>query len=98
MQLNPAVLQCGPSLEDLGAGEIKSFAQVRSFGNTLVLPQLRPALVGIVLAAVGLAVASQAADAPPAELVAMVDVLRPLLGGVLGASFLFTAYAAARSS
>ena len=30
---NPAVLQCGPSLESLGASEIKAFAKLRSLGG-----------------------------------------------------------------
>jgi len=32
---NPAVLQCGPSLESLGASEIKSFAKLRSLGGSI---------------------------------------------------------------
>ena len=35
MNLNPAVLQCGPSLAALGPGEIKSFAGLRSLSNKL---------------------------------------------------------------
>ena len=33
MCLNPAVLQCGPSLDTLGPDEIKGFANLRSFFN-----------------------------------------------------------------
>ena len=41
MLLNPAVLQCGPSLDLLGASEIRNFARLRSAGNALVPPQAR---------------------------------------------------------
>lgn len=35
MMLNPAVLQCGPSLASLGSAEIKAFANLRSIGNRI---------------------------------------------------------------
>jgi len=48
---NPAVLQCGPSLETLGAAEIKSFAKLRSLGGSI--PQaVQGSLLVVVLAAI----------------------------------------------
>jgi len=35
MVLNPAVLQCGPSLDTLGPDEIKGFANIRSISNKI---------------------------------------------------------------
>lgn len=35
MLRNPAVLQCGPSLDTLGPDEIKGFANIRYFGNKI---------------------------------------------------------------
>lgn len=35
MSKNPAVLQCGPSLDTLGPDEIKGFANIRSLGNKI---------------------------------------------------------------
>ena len=35
MRLNPAVLQCGPSLDTLGPDEIKGFANIRALGNRI---------------------------------------------------------------
>ena len=35
MLKNPAVLQCGPSLDTLGPDEIKGFANIRSLGNRI---------------------------------------------------------------
>ena len=36
MEPNPGVLQCGPSLDMLGADEIRSIARARSMGNSMV--------------------------------------------------------------
>ena len=48
MCLNPAVLQCGPSLELSGASEIKALARLRALGNQL-LPskEARVAALGV---------------------------------------------------
>ena len=43
---NPAVLQCGPSLESLGASEIKSFAKLRSLGGGIPQGAQSALLVG----------------------------------------------------
>ena len=52
MLLNPAVLQCGPTLEFLGASEIKAFARLRAAGNTLVPADARGAVLSALLACV----------------------------------------------
>lgn len=96
MRLNPAVLQCGPSLSLLGAGEIKSFAKLRSVGNALVPAEARGAVVGSFLALVIFVIATQGSDDP--QVLATAALLKPAFGLVLGSSFLFTAYAAAKSS
>jgi len=51
MLQNPSVLQCGPSLEALGASEIKSFAGLRGVANSVPEPA-RVAVLGGLLAAV----------------------------------------------
>mmetsp|Transcript_46749 Transcript_46749/g.77407 ORF Transcript_46749/g.77407 Transcript_46749/m.77407 type:complete len:284 (+) Transcript_46749:38-889(+) len=96
MQLNPAVLQCGPSLDVLGAAEIKGIARLRSLGNTLVPQQLRGAAVGFLLASVLLAIGANVIDYS-VETEALLTVLKPVLGGVLGFTFLFALYGAANS-
>lgn len=96
MKSNPAVLQCGPSLGLLGAGEIKSFAQARRFGNALVPAQARGAAVGAFVTTIAAVILLQASNDP--QIQALLTVLRPALGGVLASSFLFSAYAAAKSS
>ena len=98
MRLNPAVLQCGPSLDDLGAAEIKSFAYARSLGNSLIPPAARPVLLGILIVLFTFTLAGTGADDLAPELRELLDVLRPVLGVLLGGSFIFTAYAAARSN
>ncbi|KAL1496732.1 hypothetical protein AB1Y20_014325 [Prymnesium parvum] len=48
MLKNPAVLQCGPSLETLGPAEIKGFAAMRAAGNALFPEGVRgPALLAL---------------------------------------------------
>lgn len=95
MLQNPAVLQCGPSLEALGAAEIEAFAKLRAGGNALMPPEARPAALAAVVAAVGLAIAG-GTGGESAELDGVLAVLRPALGVVFGSAFLFTAYASAR--
>lgn len=92
MRQNPAVLQCGPSLEMLGAAEIQGFARARKFGNTFVPAQAVVPALGVLLAAIATAIAFQGSDN------AVLQVLRPLLGTVLASSFIFTAFIAAKSS
>lgn len=98
MRLNPAVLQCGPTLEDLGTSEIKGFAYARNAGNRLVPPAARPVLLGGLVAILLITLAGQNSSDQAPELVAILDVLRPILGLVLGGSFLFTVYAAAKAN
>mmetsp|Transcript_25069 Transcript_25069/g.83373 ORF Transcript_25069/g.83373 Transcript_25069/m.83373 type:complete len:155 (+) Transcript_25069:1178-1642(+) len=93
MRLNPAVLQCGPSLEVLGAAEIKAVATARSLGTRLLPPSLRVPALALVLAALGYVLSqSQNADAAAA-----VDALKPLLGAGLASIFAFVLYGAANA-
>ena len=96
MQQNPAVLQCGPTLEALGAGEIKAFAQLRGAGNTLIPQQVRGPAVATFVTAVAFVILTTGTETP--EVLATRDALRPVLGSVLASSFLFTAFSAAKSS
>jgi len=45
MLLNPAVLQCGPSLDTLGPDEIKGFANIRAIGKKIPEDVVVPAIV-----------------------------------------------------
>ena len=94
MSLNPAVLQCGPSLDLFGTGEIRMIAQMRSMGNAMVPQQLRPPLVALVVGAIALVVASANGDSP--ELTAAVSVLRPVIAVALGSTFAVAAYGASQ--
>lgn len=49
MVANPAVLQCGPTLEALGPAEIKLFASLRSAGTALIAEEARTAVLGAFL-------------------------------------------------
>ena len=51
MVLNPAVLQCGPSLDTLGPDEIKGFANIRAIGKKIPENAVGPA-IAIVIALV----------------------------------------------
>lgn len=94
---NPAVLQCGPSLEDVSAAEVKAIAALRAFGTALFPAQaLRWAAVATLATAVFAVIFLQNSDDP--TIAAVLDVLRPTLGAILGGSFAFAAYAAVRSS
>ena len=100
MRQNPAVLQCGPSLDLFGTDEIKMIASMREMGNAMVPPVLRPALVGLLVGGVALTVVTaNGVGGPQAspELEALVGALKPLLGASLGATFLVAAYGAASS-
>ena len=93
---NPAILQCGPALETASVAEIKLVARVRSIGNALVPAQIRGPAVSTLIAAIVAAVLFNNSSDP--VIIATLDVVRPTLGAILGASFFFAAYAAARSS
>ena len=94
---NPAVLQCGPALEDVSAAEVKAIASLRAFGAALFPVQaLRWAAVGALATAVFAVIFLQNSADP--TIVAVLDVIRPSLGAILGGSFAFAAYAAVRSS
>jgi len=49
MLLNPAVLQCGPSLDTLGPDEIKGFANIRAIGKKIPENIAGPAIAFVIL-------------------------------------------------
>ena len=49
MQLNPAVLQCGPSLDTLGPDEIKGFANIRAIGKKIPENIVGPGIVFLIV-------------------------------------------------
>ena len=65
MLLNPAVLQCGPSLDTLGPDEIKGFANIRALGKKIPDNVVGPAIALLGLNFVGspLALAQLVANA-----------------------------------
>jgi hypothetical protein len=93
MLQNPSVLQCGPSLEALGAGEIKTFAALRAAVNGIPT-SVSVSFGALFIATLALTLALQHVP----EFSPLMDVTRPLLGTVLATSFLFSAFAAAKSS
>jgi len=93
MRLNPSVLTCGPSLDVLGAAEIKAFARLRSLGNTLVPPKARPAAVTAFIGSIILA----AVTANGADETALLAGLRPLLGAGFASLFVFVFYGVVNS-
>ena len=91
MRLNPAVLQCGPSLDVLGASEIKSIARARSIGNIIFPEQTRTPIISAGIASIALLVFAQQPNADPAVL-ETVGGLKPLLGAGLVSIFAFVLY------
>jgi hypothetical protein len=81
MELNPAVLQCGPSLQTLGASEIKSMARVRSAGNRIIPQEARAPAVAIFVAAIAFVVAANSQHGTDPDIAALVASLKPLIGG-----------------
>ena len=49
MLKNPAILQCGPSLDTLGPDEIKGFANIRYYGNKIPDSARYAAIVGSII-------------------------------------------------
>jgi len=83
MVANPAVLQCGPTLESLGPAEIKAFASLRAAGNALIAEEARTAVLGAFLLVFALPVVLTQNP----ELAADSELLgaSKLLAGVVGA-------------
>ena len=52
MRKNPAVLQCGPTLEALGRAEIEAFAAARGFGSQLPESIRNVAIAGLLIATI----------------------------------------------
>lgn len=76
MLKNPAVLQCGPSLDTLGPDEVKGFANIRYFGNKIPESARLAAVCGTIILTLAPVLLYQGGlqDTP----VAM--VIRPLVG------------------
>ena len=75
--MNPAVLQCGPSLDTLGPDEIKGFAQIRSLGNRIPESVRRVAIAALILFTLFPVLAS---NDPTLKDSALLSVTRPLVG------------------
>jgi len=76
MMKNPAVLQCGPSLDTLGPDEIKGFANIRSLGTRLFPEEVR----GVALSALLLFTLYPLLAIRVPELEASADIVKPLVG------------------
>jgi len=77
MTLNPAVLQCGPSLDTLGPDEIKGFAQIRNIG-TKIPDNLAVPLIAFTIALVAFPIA--AVRVPGLEDSPLLNIVKPLCG------------------
>ena len=97
MLANPAVLQCGPSLEVLGATEIKSIATLRGLANG-VPEALRLVLLGTSAAVVLLPVlANQAPELLDGDLVAGLKMINTaLFAPIFAAAILYLLRAGSR--
>ena len=84
---NPAILQCGKSLSNQRADEIKSFARMRSFADR-VPPQISQGILVLVLGTVLLNIVLSKSDDP--AVLDLLMVLKPLLGGTFALAFLGT--------
>ncbi|EOD25700.1 hypothetical protein EMIHUDRAFT_450349 [Emiliania huxleyi CCMP1516] len=76
MLKNPAVLQCGPSLDTLGPDEIKGFANIRGLGNKI--PE--SARLGLISFTIGAALFPVIATLLGFEDAASVAFAKPLVG------------------
>lgn len=95
MRLNPGVLQCGPSLEVLGAGEIKSIAMFRSMGNTILPAPVRVGATGVLVASILFAVFSAQSSDPAVQEAAA--AVKPILGVGLASLLAFVLYGSANA-
>ena len=93
MLKNPAVLQCGITLRDVQADEIKVFANLRYFGNRLIPSDVRVALLTAVVALLfyALAASNGASGVAPGN-DATLAAIRPVLGLLGVALFATTIY------
>jgi len=73
---NPAVLQCGPSLDTLGPDEIKGFANIRSLGTRLFPEEAR----GFLLSALLLFCLYPVLAVRVPELESSANIVKPLVG------------------
>lgn len=86
MELNPGVLQCGPSLDMLGADEIRSIARARSMGNSMVPAPLRGPAIALAIGTIGLALLNAQSGGAIPELDALVTALKPLILPLVGSA------------
>jgi len=77
MSKNPAVLQCGPSLDTLGPDEIKGFANIRALGNRIPTSVRGAALTALILFALS-PVAAQ--NNPALQDSPLLSLSKPLVG------------------
>lgn len=77
MLKNPAVLQCGPSLDTLGPDEIKGFANIRNLGNKIPESVRGYMLSGLLALCVFPVVA---VNVPGLEDSSLVNIVKPLVG------------------
>lgn len=76
MMKNPAVLQCGPSLDTLGPDEIKGFANIRALGTRLFPEEAR----GVLLSALILFCLYPLVAVRVPELESSANIVKPLVG------------------
>lgn len=77
MCLNPAVLQCGPSLDTLGPDEIKGFANIRSIGKKIPEGAAGPAIVALIVL---ICYPLLAVRVPGLEDSALTNIVKPIVG------------------
>jgi len=77
MMNNPAVLQCGPSLDTLGPDEIKAFAYIRSVGNKIP-ESARSLLIGLLIAFCGFPIVAQ--NVPALQDSLILNLAKPAIG------------------
>ena len=85
---NPAILQCGKSLSNQRADEIKSFARMLASFADRVPPQISQGILVLVLGTVLLNIVLSKSDDP--AVLDLLMVLKPLLGGTFALAFLGT--------
>ena len=101
MRENPSVLQCGRSLVDQPAAQIRAFASFRRLVDATPESVSKALLPLVVVAALCAVPSSSGAERDPAVL-AVLSVLKPVLGtvgaGLFGATLLFAAKASEKPS
>ena len=94
MRQNPAVLQCGVSLREQPAAQIRGFAAVRQLADAVPSRAASALLAAFVVGALCAVPPSGGGERDPA-VVAVLSVVRPVLGLAGGSVFAATVYFAA---